>query len=379
MVALGQYLSILFVGVISEEMTDEKIANIANIDAALIAMLSLISIGIGQYFPKYLSNPDTYEMYLNYARSLRFALAIVSFIFGLVFMAFLDNVYYGLVFCLAFFVSFGVDYSLYIRGMPVHAAFSALIRQAGVYSVLLCLFYLFKGFEENVEIIMILSVVVFSIVASIYSLRLLSLQMSFDFRMLPIRDLMNVLSLGGVFFFYSLSKTLVIPVADKYLEPNDVVDLYIITKIYFLFFSIRRVFVQVVHSRLISFKKSVMLSIPLMLASLIFIFIVWILSINNMNFYNIAFNINVGNPVAISLMFVAIAFMGVFSTRILIEGFYGFYKLIITSSSIIFLILVPLATIKWGVLGAVFVVCSIEAAISGVFFFKSYLKFEKEG
>jgi len=368
LVGVGQMLALVFVGVATNESSPETVISLAKIDAAFLAMFSLVSIGVGQYFPKFLADNSTYDKYLIFSRTFRLLLAMLSVLVGVVFV-FFGDIEYGLVLVSAIFVALGIDYALYVRGKQIEGAIVAFLRQSGIYAAMLVV--MLSGFvnQAHYHWIMILFIIVFSLVASAYSLRVEGKGIFFEPRLPGFGEISLILSVGGAYFIYSFTKTLLVPIADLFLDQTDVVGVYIVSKLYFLFFSIRRVVIQIIHDRLVSDVYTSRYGLLLLIFSVLYCFFIYLSYFYNFDAYAVFLNIKVDYPVLSSLMLVSLCALGLYSTRLTMLGLFKIYQRIMVFVSFIFVCLLPIFMMLYGLIGVVALIILAEILISLLSFY----------
>lgn len=340
LVGIGQFIAIWFVGFAAETLSPEAVMSIAKFDSAMMFAMAACSLGIGQYFPRYLMKDDTYKTSLNDARIIRFLVGVVLAVFGGILLVF-DYIEYGMVFISAPFLFCGIEYSLYVRNRQVTAAICSLLRVSGVYITIFLVVYFSTFNNISITTLYFLLSIIFSVLASLISLLVLKQGFIPEFRLPDAQVLRGVSQLGGAFFVYNIFKSLLIPIGSLALTDKEVVDLFIFLKLYLLIFSIRRVYVQIAHQWLKNEQKSVQINLLFFTGAILGIFIYSILYFYfDFEVFSDVLGLTVKNIPLVLILLLSLAVFSVYPTRLLLLEGDGAYKNILVYLGSIFIVLI---------------------------------------
>ena len=376
---LGQFLAIWFVSYITSEYSNDIVKSIARFDTAFIISLGFCSLGIGQYFPRYLINDETFKESLNDARIIRLLSSFFLFFIGIL-MLVIGQKEYAIAFLFSPLLFIGVDFALYVRGKQVSAAVCTFLRVSGTYFIVFMSLFLFLSDSDGIYIIYlyISLFIVLSISASIVSIKILDVPLLPKFKIPNKQVILGVIQLGGAFFLYSSCKTLIIPIADFYFTTSQMVEIFVFFKMYLLVFSIRRVYVQVSHQWLDNKRKSNILNGIYFIGTSIFtIFYLTLYYIWDLELFSLVLNIQIDNNILMLILIFILSIFTVYPTRLLMLNGDGYYKRILVSLSLLFLLTIPLFSNFLNVKYLISLVILFEFLV-GLFCFFSVLKIEKK-
>ena len=335
---VGQLLAVWFVSVITGMYSDDTVRSIARFDTAFIFALSFCSLGIGQYFPRYLVGDSNFHRAFNDARIIRLIASIFLFFIGIV-AFFLGDQEYAFAFLLSPLLYLGGEFALYVRGMQIFAAVCAFIRTSGTYLLLLILILFLTVNEEDIPFLYAFTFFVLSVAASLFSLKMMNKPLAPELQLPEKKVILGVVQLGGVFFLYSSCKILIIPIVDYFYSASELVDAYIFFKIYFLIFSVRRVFVQISHQWLNNKRKTKILNAIFFVSTMAMVFLYLVVEhFFHMDLFKVVLGLNVNNNYLVLLLALSLAVFALYPTRLLMLGGDVYYKKILLSFSCLFIV-----------------------------------------
>lgn len=372
-VGLGQYLAIFFIGSLDGNYDDSVVASVARYDSAIMLVTSLLSLGIGQYFSRYLIDDVSYKKSLNDSRSIRILCSLILVFVSPVFFLY-DKYEYGLVMLMAPLLALGVDYALYVRGFQISGALCAFMKVSLAYAVLLLLPLLgIYGFKKDIlPELYIATICLFTLLSAFFSIKILRQPILFNITIPSVRLVTDVLKLGSAFFLYSLSRTLIVPLADVKASEQELVEIFIFFKLYFLFFSVRRVYVQVVHRFLVNGKCVIRLNLIFFTLMVIFSGIYFVLKkFYFVDIFMLLANLNFQHSVPLIALIFALSIFAVYPTRLLIVHGDSYYKKILIGSSVIYIVMIIPVFLLYSLEGLIWQAAVFEFSI-GCFCFLSH-------
>lgn len=358
-VAGGQALSIFFLSYITNNYDASGIDSIANIDAAFSLMLGITTIGIGQYYSRKLLNKSQFDYYLAESRSVRLVLGGTISVLGCVLLL-IGNVEYGTVFLAGIVASLGVEYALYAKGKSLHASLVSFFRMSGVYFLtIVLLFYIEHASVDESFLYSFYAAIVLSSCLSIYFAKT---KLTWNFTIPSRKVVISIFSLGGAFYLYSSVKFFIIPIS--YYLLGGVGDLYVFVKMYLLFFSVRRVYVQVFYSYLRDENQSIRLNSIYFIGSLMLVLLLEV----SRAFYGVdlffsVLKLEVRFQYELYLLIVVLGLFSVYPSRLLIVEGDSVYKVILYGASMFTLMGASISLLLGSEVGVLFSVILLEALV----------------
>jgi hypothetical protein len=247
---LGYGATLLYTYTILANATAETLSRLNKYESVLAIITGLISLGVVQDTSRNIAtNPSNWERIYQEAQQLRLALAILISIISIsAFLATTDEIY--LLGLATLSMALSGEYALYALGRPISGSIASFLR-AIIFSALIIITVLFIDNDLNAITITIacsLSFIACGIIAS--------RQLRTNYIPKPkISNITTIKTIGTIalfMFFYNNIKPAIILLIPKSLSPAESAYYFEAYKLFFIFFSIRRVLVQTLYKEIIN-------------------------------------------------------------------------------------------------------------------------------
>lgn len=247
---LGYATTVLYTYIILSTATAETISRLNKYESIIAIIAGLISLGVVQDTSRNIAkNPANWKHIYNEAQRIRLFLAIVISLISLaIYAATRDDIYLLGLATLAMALS--GEYALYALGRPVSGSVASFFRAIS-FSALIVLAVLFIDTDLNAITITIACSLSFIICGAIASASLKTNYLTTP-KIASINTAKTIGTIAIFMFFYNNIKPAIILIIPKHLSPEESTYYFEAYKLYFIFFSIRRVLVQTLYKDIIT-------------------------------------------------------------------------------------------------------------------------------
>ena len=222
------------------------IANIAQIDASMVLVVSLLGFGITVTTTRDVATSKDWSLPVQEAFDARVALSFILFFVGIVGYSIDDNQILWLMLIASPLIALNLDFVLYGLGLPVKAALASFIRLS--MPVLLYVGSVAVGYYSH--IIYMICVLIFTLFASLFVLKSASYQPTFKVSLLSLKRYRESFFVGLGGFALSFQRFGILAFYAG-VEENTVY-LFFSLKAYMAFVAIRRLFIQTFYKQLLN-------------------------------------------------------------------------------------------------------------------------------
>ena len=234
---VGQLISVFAIKVVSQFLSAENMAAIAQVDTLIILIMNIIAFGLQSAAIRNIAISDNWRDKYKQTQSARLSLSLLVFVLGFLFFIKLEYA----IFFLAPLLAINGDYALYAIGQPVSGAFFACLRLLIPYSLLIIgAQYL----PEYANYIFFAAWAFAYVINDILVAKILGINISFKISWKDIRLYFQSLYLGIVaisFYFLGTGLILIVP---YFYPPSIQASSFVGLKFYMLFKGILRIIHQ---------------------------------------------------------------------------------------------------------------------------------------
>jgi len=245
-IGIGHLLSLALVPILQRFVDAGVIANIAQIDASMVLVVSLLGFGITVTTTRDVATSKDWSLPVQEAFDARVALSFILFFVGIVGYSIDDNQILWLILIASPLIALNLDFVLYGLGLPVKAALASFIRLS--MPVLLYVGSVVVGYYSH--IIYMICVLVFTFFSSFFVLKSASYQPTFKLSLLSLKRYRESFFVGLGGFALSFQRFGILAFYAG-VEENTVY-LFFSLKAYMAFVAIRRLFIQTFYKQLLN-------------------------------------------------------------------------------------------------------------------------------
>ena len=249
---LAHFISFFSISFLVKKNVDSNfLVKIAEIESATVFILSILSFGIQQIASRDIATSNDWRKILNNTQVSRTSMSLaIAFIGAIGFFLTKDDYY--LIYIIAPLLSLNIDYALYSRGLPIKAAFIALIK-VSVPGLTLLYLAINENFIFNIYLIsFLLTWVILGIISNKILKAKLIPKPNFNF----LKVYFNKIKIGLTDIAITSLKLGVLTLAQPFYNESVIANTFVFLKIYVLVRGIQRVLFQSFYKDLISIEKS---------------------------------------------------------------------------------------------------------------------------